>query len=184
MLNLDEIYEIASLVSIGMVRIMGPALAGVIMAGRTGASYTATIGSMQVNNEINALKTMGISIIDFLVLPRFLALTLMMPILSVFADIFGIIGGATVGTTMLGIPLTEYYNISMESLDLKNFLVGIFHGWIYGWVISICGCYYGVYCGNNAESVGKATTQSVVSSIIWIVITTGIITFFCELFGI
>lgn len=178
-----EIY-VASLVSIGMVRIMGPAMAGVIMAGRTGASYTATIGSMQVNDEINALKTMGISIMDFLTLPRFLALTLTMPILSVFADIFGIIGGASVGTTMLGTPFSEYYKVSMETLDLKNFLVGIFHGWIYGWVISICGCYYGIYCGNDTESVGKATTRSVVVSIVWIVITTGIITFLCEVFNI
>ncbi|HSQ97605.1 MAG TPA: ABC transporter permease [Rickettsiales bacterium] len=178
-----QIY-VANLVAIGMVRIMGPAMAGVIMAGRTGASYTATIGTMQVNDEINALKTMGIPIMDFLTLPRFLALTLMMPILSVFADIVGIIGGASVGTTMLGIPFEEYYKLSMKILNLKHFLVGIFHGWVYGWVISLCGCYYGIYCGKDAESVGRATTMSVVSSIVWIVITTGIITFICQLIKI
>lgn len=175
---------VANLVSIGMVRIMGPAMTGIIMAGRTGAAYTATIGTMQVNDEINALKTMGIPIIDFLVLPRLLALILMMPILSMFADIFGILGGASVGTTMLGIPFNEYYKLSMKALNLKNFLIGIFHGWTYGWVISICGCYYGIYCGKDAESVGIATTKSVVSTIVWVVITTGIITFICQLLKI
>ncbi len=178
-----QIY-VASLVAIGMVRIMGPAMAGIIMAGRTGASYAATIGTMQVNEEINALKTMGIPIMDFLTLPRFLALTLMMPILSMFADIFGIIGGASVGITMLGIPLQKYWKLSMDALSMKNFLIGIFHGYVYGWVISLCGCYYGIYCGKDADSVGKATTMAVVASIVWIVIATGIITFICQMFGI
>ncbi len=178
-----QIY-VASLVAIGMVRIMGPAMAGVIMAGRTGASYAATIGTMQVNEEIDALKTMGIPIMDFLTLPRFLAMTIMMPLLSMFADIMGIIGGASVGTTMLGIPFQEYWKLSIEALDLKNFLIGIFHGYVYGWVISLCGCYYGIYCGKNADSVGKATTMAVVAAIVWIVITTGIITFVCQVIGI
>lgn len=178
-----QIY-VASLVAISMVRIMGPAMAGIIMAGRTGASYAATIGTMQVNQELDALQTMGIPVIDFLTLPRILALTIMMPILSMFADIMGIVGGASVGTTMLGIPFEEYYKMSIKSLDLKNFLVGIFHGYVYGWVISLCGCFYGVYCGRDADSVGKATTKAVVASIVWIVITTGIITFVCQMFGI
>lgn len=178
-----QIY-VASLVAIGMVRIMGPAMAGVIMAGRTGASYAATIGTMQVNEEIDALKTMGIPIMDFLTLPRFLAMTFMMPLLSMFADIMGIIGGASVGTTMLGIPFQEYWKLSIQALDLKNFLIGIFHGYVYGWVISLCGCYYGIYCGKDADSVGKATTMAVVAAIVWIVITTGIITFICQVIGI
>lgn len=178
-----QIY-VASLVAIGMVRIMGPAMAGIIMAGRTGASYAANIGTMQVNEEINALKTMGIPIMDFLTLPRLFAMIIMMPILSMFADIMGIIGGAVVGTTMLGIPFQEYWKLSMEAIDLKNFLIGIFHGYIYGWVIALCGCYYGIYCGKDADSVGKATTMAVVSSIVWIVIVTGIITFVCQVFGI
>ena len=178
-----QIY-VASLVAIGMVRIMGPAMAGIIMAGRTGASYSATIGTMQVNDEINALRTMGIPIMDFLTLPRFLALTIAMPILSMIADILGIIGGASVGTTMLGIPFQEYWKLSIDALSLKNFLIGIFHGYVYGWVISLCGCYYGINCGKDADSVGKATTSAVVASIVWIVIMTGIITFICEVFGI
>ena len=178
-----QIY-VASLVAIGMVRIMGPAMAGIIMAGRTGASYAATIGTMQVNEEINALKTMGIPVMDFLTLPRLLSMTIIMPFLSMFADIMGIFGGASVGTLMLGIPFGEYWKLSMNALDLKNFLIGVFHGYVYGWIIALCGCYYGINCGHDADSVGKATTQAVVSSIVWIVIATGIITFFCEMWGL
>lgn len=178
-----EIY-VASLVAIGMIRIMGPVMAGILMAGRTGANYTATIGTMQVNEEIDALKTMGIPVIDFLILPRMLALILMMPILTMFADIFGIIGGASVGITILDITAHEYWRRTIEILSIKNYLIGIFHGFIYGWVVSLCGCYYGINCAKNADSVGKSTTRSVVSSIVWIIITTGIMTFVCQLIGI
>ena len=178
-----QIY-VASLVAIGMIRIMGPVMTGIIMAGRTGASYAATIGTMQVNEEISALKTMGIPVMDFLVLPRLLSITIIMPFLSMFADIMGILGGASVGTLMLGIPLGEYIRLSSNAINLTNFLIGIFHGYVYGWIIALCGCYYGVHCGNNADSVGTATTKAVVASIVWIVIATGIITFFCEVWHI
>lgn len=178
-----QIY-VASLVAIGMIRIMGPVMTGIIMAGRTGAAYSATIGTMQVNEEINALKTMGIPIIDFLVLPRLLSITIIIPFLSMFADIMGILGGAFVGVMILDLPLEEYFRLSIEIITLKNFLIGIFHGYIYGWVIALCGCYYGIYCGKDANSVGLATTKAVVASIVWIVITTGIITFFCEVWNI
>ena len=82
------------------------------------------------------------------------------------------------------LPLEEYFRLSIEIITLKNFLIGIFHGYIYGWVIALCGCYYGIYCGKDANSVGLATTKAVVASIVWIVITTGIITFFCEVWNI
>ncbi len=178
-----EVY-VASLVAIGMIRIMGPVMAGIIMAGRTGASYAATIGTMQVNEEIDALKTMGIPIIDFLVLPRLLSMTILMPLLTMFADIMGILGGASVGVLLLDIPIEEYYRLTISAITLKNFLIGIFHGYVYGWIIALCGTYYGVNCGKDADSVGKATTMAVVSSIVWIVVATGIITFFFEIFGV
>ena len=113
-----------------------------------------------------------------------LALILMMPILTMFADIFGIIGGASVGITILDITAYEYWRRTIEILSIKNYLIGIFHGFIYGWVVSLCGCYYGINCAKNADSVGKSTTRSVVSSIVWIIITTGIMTFVCQLIGI
>ena len=178
-----QIY-VASLVSIGMTRIMGAIMIGIIMAGRTGASYAATIGTMQVNEEIDALKTMGIPTTDFLVLPRFLALVLTMPFLTMWADFMGMIGGGTVSILMLDIVPQEYIRYSINAFNLDNFLVGIFHGLVFGCVIALCGCYYGINCGRDADSVGVATTKSVVSAIVWMIVMTGIITLACEVIGI
>lgn len=178
-----QIY-VASLVAIGMTRIMGAIMVGIIMAGRTGASYAATIGTMQVNEEIDALTTMGISTQDFLVLPRIMALTLTIPLLTILADFMGIIGGAAVGVGMLDISAAEYWTYSVNALSMDNFLVGLFHALVFGVIISLCGCYYGIYCGRNADSVGKATTQAVVSAIVWMIVATGIITLIFEVLGI
>ena len=178
-----EIY-VASLVTIGMTRIMGAIMTGIIMAGRTGASYAATIGTMQVNEEIDALKTMGVAPVDFLVLPRMIALILTMPLLTMWADFMGMLGGGFVGVTMLGIPFQKYVEMSVEAIALNNFLVGIFHGFVFGIVIALCGCYYGVNCGRNADSVGVATTKSVVSAIVWMILMTGAITVACEVLEI
>lgn len=178
-----QIY-VASLVTIGMCRIMGAIMVGIIMAGRTGSAYAATIGTMQVNEELDALNTMGLSITDFLVLPRVFALILAMPILTMVADFAGMLGGASVGIFMLNIPYQEYINYSLKAFKLNNFLVGIFHGVCFGIIIAICGCYQGVKCGRNADSVGLATTRSVVSAIVAMIVATGIITVICQELGI
>ena len=178
-----QIY-VASLVAIGMTRIMGAIMAGVIMSGRTGASYAATIGTMQVNEEIDALKTMGIPTMDFLVLPRMLSLMITMPLLTIWADFMGMAGGAFVGVAMLDISPQEYWKYSVEAMNLSNFLVGIFHGFVFGIIIALCGCYYGVNCGRNADSVGVATTKAVVSAIVLMIVATGIITMMFEVLGI
>ena len=178
-----QIY-VASLVAIGMTRIMGAIMVGVIMAGRTGASYAATIGTMQVNEELDALKTMGIPASDFLILPRIMALVLIMPLLTMWADIMGIIGGATVGVFMLDLSIQEYWNYSVRAFTLKNFLVGIFHGLVFGCVIALCGCYYGLTAARNANGVGVATTKAVVSAIVWMIVMTGLITWFFGVIGI
>lgn len=178
-----QIY-VASLVGIAMTRIMGAIMVGIIMAGRTGASYAATIGTMQVNEELDALKTMGISPIDFLVLPRITSLIINMPFLTILADFMGILGGAAVGIFMLDIAPPEYWKYTVTSLTLSNFLVGVFHGFVYGWVIAISGCYYGINSGRNADSVGKATTQAVVTAIVAMIVVTGILTWLFEVIGI
>lgn len=178
-----QIY-VASLVTIGMIRIMGAIMVGIIMAGRTGASYSASIGTMQVNEELDALKTMGIPIHDFLVLPRVLALVIAMPLLVLLSDFAGMLGGASVGVLMLGIPAEEYWKYAIEAFGLANFLVGVFHGFVFAFIIAWCGCYYGVYCERNAQSVGVSTTKAVVSSIVWMIILTGLITLMCEVMGI
>lgn len=178
-----QIY-VASLVTIGMIRIMGAIMVGIIMAGRTGASYAASIGSMQVNEELDALKTMGIAEHDFLVLPRLLALVIAMPILVLLSDVAGMVGGACVGVGLLGIPAQEYIKYAIDSFGLGNFLVGIFHGFVFAFIIAWCGCYYGIYCDRNAQSVGVATTKAVVSAIVWMIVLTGVITLICEVLGI
>lgn len=175
---------VASLVAIGMTRVMGAMMTGIIMAGRTGASYAATIGTMQVNEEIDAMRTMGIPIVDFLLLPRIMALMLMMPLLTVFSDVLGMIGGAAVGILMLDLPAQEYWNATINAMKMKHFLVGMFHGFVFGCIIALCGCYCGIKSGKNADSVGKATTDAVVYSIVWIVIATSVITVICQVLGI
>ena len=178
-----QIY-VASLVTIGMTRIMGAIMTGVIMAGRTGASYAATIGTMQVNEELDALQTMGISRTDFLVLPRMNALLLSMPILILLSDIMGILGGCFVCVLFWDIPLSEYIKYTVNSFYLTNFLVGVFHGIVLGLIIALCGCYFGVHCGRNADSVGTATTSAVVYAIVWMIVMTGFLTALCEGVGI
>ena len=159
-------------------------MVGIIMAGRTGSSYAATIGTMQVNEELDALQTMGLSSIDFLVLPRLFSLLIAMPILTMFADFAGMLGGAFVGIFMMDLPYQEYWKFAFDAFNLKNFLVGIFHGFCFGFIIAVCGCYSGLNCGRNADSVGVATTQSVVRAIVWMIVATGIITLICMELGI
>ena len=178
-----QIY-VASLVTIGMCRIMGAIMVGIIMAGRTGSAYAATIGTMQVNEELDALETMGLSRSDFLVLPRLLALIFAMPILTMLADFMGMIGGGFVGVFLMGLPYQEYYKYALNAFNLKNFMVGIFHGFCFGFIISLCGCYCGLTCGRNADSVGVATTRSVVNAVVWMIVVTGIITVICQEIGV
>ena len=171
---------VANLVTIGMLRIMGAIMVGVIMSGRTGASFAASIGTMQLNEEVDALKTMGISWAEFLVAPRMAALIIAMPFLTILADFFGILGGAFVGILALDIPPYEYFMHAFDAWSMKNFWVGVFHGFVFGFIIAICGCYYGINSSKNAEGVGLATTKAVVASIVWLVVATGIITFVFE----
>ena len=178
-----EIY-VSSLVAISMTRIMGAIMAGIVMSGRTGASYAATLGTMQVNEEIDALKTMGVPVTYFLVLPRIIALMMTMPLLVMLSDFMGMLGGAMVGMFVLGFSPAEYWEYTYKALSMKNFLIGMFHGFVYGYIIAMCGCYYGIFCGRNANSVGLATTSAVVSSIVWMIVITGVLTVIFVEFGL
>jgi phospholipid/cholesterol/gamma-HCH transport system permease protein len=134
-----EIY-VASLVGIAIVRVMGAIMTGIIMAGRTGAAFAAQLGTMQVNEEIDALRTMGFSPIEFLVLPRLLALSLMMPLLCLYSYLMGILGGLLVGVFMLDLNIMEYLNMTQDSVRLKDFWVGLFHSAVFGVLVALCGC--------------------------------------------
>ena len=178
-----QIY-VANLVAIAMVRVMGAVMVGVIMAGRTGAAFAAQIGTMQVNEEIDALQTLGISPMEFLVLPRMLALILMMPLLCVYADLMGVFGGFIVGVGMLDLTVTQYINQTIAALNLYHFFIGIFHSLVFGVLIALAGCLRGIQCGRSASAVGQATTSAVVTSIVCIVVATSIITVVCNFIGI
>ena len=178
-----QIY-VANLVAVAMVRVMGAVMAAVIMAGRTGAAFAAQLGTMQVNEEIDALKTLGISPMEFLVLPRMLALVIMMPILCVYADIMGILGGLIVGVGMLNLGLIEYLNQTKASLSLSYFWIGLFYSAVFGVLIALSGCLRGMQCGRSASAVGEATTSAVVTSIVAIVVATALITFAFNVIGI
>ncbi len=178
-----QIY-VANLVGIGMLRVMGAIMTGIIMAGRTGASFAAQIGTMQVNEEIDALKTLGISPIEFLVLPRVLALALMMPLLCVYADLMGILGGMLVSVGMLDIGVMEYYHQTKSAVSLTHFWVGLFHSAVFGVLVAVSGCLRGLQCGRSASEVGYATTSAVVTSIVSIIVATAIITIVCQVLGI
>ncbi len=178
-----QIY-VADLVGIAMAREMGAMMTGIIMAGRTGAAFSAQLGTMQVNEEIDALTTMGISPMEFLVLPRVLALVLMMPLLCLYADLVGILGGAVVGVGMLDLSVTQYFHQTQAALDLSNFAIGIFKSAVYGVLIALSGCYRGIQCGRSASAVGDATTSAVVTAIVAIIVSDGIFTVICNALGI
>jgi phospholipid/cholesterol/gamma-HCH transport system permease protein len=178
-----QIY-VADLVGIAMVRVMGAVMTGIIMAGRTGASYAAQLGTMQVNEEIDALQTLGVSPMEFLVLPRMLALIVMMPLLCIYADLMGILGGLIVGVTMLDLNPIVYLNETRASLHLINVWIGLFYSAVFGIIIALSGCLRGIQCGRSASAVGAATTSAVVTGIVSIVLATALITMLCNVLGI
>ena len=178
-----EIY-VASLVGIAVVRVMGAIMTGIIMAGRTGAAFAARIGTMQVNEEIDALATLGIPPVDFLVLPRIIALTLMMPLLCLYADLMGILGGLAVGVFMLDLNLGEYLEMTKLAVGLKDFWIGLFHSAVFGVLVALSGCLRGLQCGRSASAVGDAATSAVVTGIVNIIVATAVITVICNILGI
>jgi phospholipid/cholesterol/gamma-HCH transport system permease protein len=175
---------VADLVGIGMVRDMAAMMTAIIMSGRTGAAFAAKLGTMKVTQEIDALTTMGISPLEFLVLPRVLALIMMMPLLCVFADLVGILGGMFVGVAMLGLSAGSYMRETISTLTLVNLFGGIIKGTFYGVLIAIAGCLRGFQCGNSSSAVGDAATQAVVMAIVMIVVACGLFAVVFNFLGI
>ncbi|HTJ09114.1 MAG TPA: ABC transporter permease [Candidatus Binataceae bacterium] len=164
---------VADLVGIGMARDMGAMMTAIIMAGRTGAAFAAQLGTMKVTQEIDALSTMGISPMEFLVLPRVIALILMMPLLCFYSDLMGVLGGAAVGSGVLGLSFTTYFRETLHAVTLGDVLGGVFKSSVYGVIIAISGCLRGFQCGNNSSAVGDAATSAVVTGIVFIVVACG-----------
>jgi len=164
----------ADLVGIASVREMACIMTGIIICGRTGAAFAAQLGTMKVSQEIEAFETFGISPFEFLVLPRMLALILMMPLLCLFADLIAISGGFMVSSLMLEVSPTIYLERTIHSITLFSFLIGVFKGAFFGVLVALTGCLRGMQCGTNAAAVGQATTSAVVTGITWIIASDGL----------
>jgi phospholipid/cholesterol/gamma-HCH transport system permease protein len=177
-----EIY-IASLVGIAIVREMAPMMTAIILAGRSGAAFAAELGTMTVNEEIDALRTAGFSPMEFLVLPRLLALSIMMPLLSLYASFLGILGGALVSKTLSGISFTLYMQQTTEVLNATQFFLGAIKAFIYGILVAVAGCMRGMQCGRSASAVGNATTSAVVTGIVYIIVASAVTTFAYTILG-
>jgi phospholipid/cholesterol/gamma-HCH transport system permease protein len=174
-----QIY-VADLVGIAMVRLMAAIMTGIVMAGRTGGAFAAQLGTMQVNEEIDALQTLGISPMEFLVLPRMVALGLMMPPLCLYANFMGILGGMVVAVGMLDIGFVQYYNETVTAVGLSNLGIGLFSGFVFGIIVALAGCMRGMQCGRSASAVGDAATSAVVTAIVGIILATAVITLLCN----
>src|SRR6266496_4144306 len=171
---------VADLVGIATVREMGCIMTGIIVCGRTGAAFAAQLGTMKVNEEISAFETFGISPIEFLVLPRMVALLLVMPFLCAFADLISMAGGFLVSISMLDVTATEYLTRTIHAIQLKSFLLGIGKGSFFGFIIAYAGCFRGMQSGYSAAAVGEATTKAVVTGITAIIASDGIFAVLCN----
>ena len=175
---------ISDMVGIAMVRVLSAVMTGIIVSGRIGASFAAELGMMQANEEIDALKTLGVSPVEFLVVPRILALVIMMPILTIYADLMGILGGFIISAGMLGLNPVEYLNHTQSAVRLSYVWVGLIHSIVFGVIVAVAGCLRGIECERNAAGVGVATTSAVVTGITGIVVATAIITYICQFLGV
>lgn len=166
----------ANLVAVAMVREMAPIMTAIIMAGRTGAAYAAQIGTMKVNEEVDALTTLGINPVDFLVTPRVIALILMLPLLTMYASLMGILGGMLVGLVMIDVSPIQYAQQTIDSVGLDSLLGGLFKSIVYGSLVALAGCQQGMACGDSAMAVGQSTTKAVVMGIVLIVVSASVLT--------
>lgn len=170
-----QIY-VANLVGMAMTLEMGAMMTAIIMAGRTGAAFAARLGTMTVNEEIDALTTLGLSPMEFLVVPRMLALVTMMPLLTLYGDLLGILGGGLIGVTVLGISPVEYFQQTRAALTLSACAQGLIKSAVYGMLVALAGCLRGMQCGRSAAAVGQATTSAVVTSIVCIILASALLT--------
>jgi phospholipid/cholesterol/gamma-HCH transport system permease protein len=161
---------VADLVGLSMVRELAPMITAIIVAGRTGSAYTAQIGTMQVTEEIDALRSMGIPPMDLLVLPKLLALLIALPLLTVFADIMGVVGGMLMSSVQLDIAFSTYIDRVGVAVSVDSYLVGLGKAPVFAAIIATIGCYQGFQVVGSAESVGRRTTMSVVQSILAVIV--------------
>ena len=156
------------------IRVVAPVVSGTALAATVGAGATAELGAMRISEEIDALRTWGIDPMEFLVLPRMIALVVMMPLLTLYADLIGIMGGAFIGVGMFDIAASQYIEQTLSAVTLTQFAIGLAKSVVFGMIIAVSGCFYGMRCGRSASAVGEAATRSVVSGIVFIVVADGV----------
>jgi len=167
---------IADLVTVGAVREMAALMTGVILAGRIGAAYAAQLGSMQANEEIDAVRALGVDPVELLVLPRVLAMLLAAPLLIAYAALVTMIAGGAVAIFVFNVPALEYLFKSVQALTLPNVLIGLLKGTVYSVLVAMAGCRQGLNAGRSAQAVGDATTMAVVQAIVWMVMAASALT--------
>lgn len=168
-------YYVSYLVGYGMLREMGALMTGIIMAGRTGAAFAAELGSMKITEEIDAYSTLGLSPVDHLVLPRVLGLFVMMPLLVIYADFVGIVGGMAVAVSLLDLTPTQFVGGLLSVVTLSDALLGVFKGTIFGLIIGLAGCLKGMQTGSDAGAVGRSATAAVVMGITLIIVANTVV---------
>jgi phospholipid/cholesterol/gamma-HCH transport system permease protein len=178
-----DIY-VADLIGMAMVREMGAVMTGVVLAGRTGAAFAATLGNMKANEEIDALETLGISPVQFLVMPRLLALTVMMPLLALYANALGILGGMAVSAAVLNIPPAAYWVEMGTIVTLSDVSAGVVKAVAFGVIVGLSGCLRGLQADRSAAGVGRAATSAVVTSILLMVVADAVFAVLFNVIGI
>jgi phospholipid/cholesterol/gamma-HCH transport system permease protein len=177
-----DIY-VADAVGLVMVREMGAMMTAIILAGRTGAAFAATLGNMKAGEEIDALQTLGIRPVDFLVMPRLVALGVMMPLLALYANGLGILGGMAVSLVLLDIPPTAYWVETQTAIDLSDILTGLIKASAFGVLVGLAGCLRGLQAERSAAGVGRATTSAVVTGLLLIIVSDAIFAVMFNMLG-
>jgi len=175
---------VADIVGLSMFREMGAVMTGIVVAGRTGAAFAAQLGNMKTGEEIDALETLGIPAVDFLVLPRLLALTLMMPLLAMYANGLGILGGMVVASRVLDIPASAYWVEMQSIIDLSDISTGVIKSVTFGVLVAVAGCLRGLQCERSAAGVGRAATSAVVTGILLIIVADAVFAVLFHVLGL
>jgi len=177
-------YYVSYLVGYGMLREMAALMTGIIMAGRTGAAFAAELGSMKITEEVDAFRTLGISPVDYLVMPRVLGLFVTMPLLTVYAGFVGIMGGMLVAITLLDLSATQFFTGLLMAVTLPDGLLGVFKGTVFGLIIGLAGCMKGMQTGGDAGAVGRSATSAVVLGITLIIAANALIDWLAVLLNV
>jgi phospholipid/cholesterol/gamma-HCH transport system permease protein len=178
-----QIYTV-DLVGISVLREMGVLISSIVIAGRSGSAFTAQLGTMQVNEEIDAIRTMGLDPLEVLVLPRILALMIALPLLTFFADIMAILGGAFMSTLTIDITFAQFLSLLNQAITLTHFWVGMVKAPIFALLIAMVGCFEGMRVRGSAESVGRLTTQAVVEALFLVIVVDAFFSILFSFLGI